>query len=81
MGFTLKSTDIFETSSRSGKNSLRIVDAKFAMPKPRDGADALVESGFLNLDMPDYPGEHDDITIHFETADGKSHSLLRWSRR
>ncbi|KAF7856873.1 hypothetical protein EAF04_009634 [Stromatinia cepivora] len=67
MGFTLKSTDTFESSSKSGKFSLRIVDAKFSMPKPRGEGQAALDSGFVNLDMPDYPGEHDDITIAFDT--------------
>ncbi|KAM3086783.1 hypothetical protein ACMFMG_000906 [Clarireedia jacksonii] len=67
MGFTLKSTDVFEASNKGGKYSLRIVDAKFAMPKPRGEGQAPPDNGFVNLDMPDYPGEHDDITIVFET--------------
>ncbi|RAL62392.1 hypothetical protein DID88_004958 [Monilinia fructigena] len=67
MGFTLKSTDTFESSNKSGKFSLRIVDAKFAMPKPRGEGNAALDSAFVNLDMPDYPGEHDDITVVFDT--------------
>ncbi|PQE27218.1 putative trans-sulfuration enzyme protein [Rutstroemia sp. NJR-2017a WRK4] len=67
MGFTLKSTDVFETSNKGGKFSLRIVDAKFAMPKPRGEGQPPPDNGFVNLDMPDYPGEHDDITIVFDT--------------
>ncbi|KAG4031407.1 hypothetical protein MFRU_009g01810 [Monilinia fructicola] len=67
MGFTLKSTDTFESSNKSGKFSLRIVDAKFAMPKPRGEGTAALDSAFVNLDMPDYPGEHDDITVVFDT--------------
>jgi len=71
MGFTLKSTDTFETHNRGGRFSVIIVDAKFAMPKARKEGDAVSDSGFVNLDMPDYPGEHDDITIIFDTAEGK----------
>ncbi|QSZ31265.1 hypothetical protein DSL72_000828 [Monilinia vaccinii-corymbosi] len=67
MGFALKSTDTFESSNKSGKFSLRIVDAKFSMPKPRGEGNAALESAFVNLDMPDYPGEHDDITVVFDT--------------
>lgn len=70
MNFALKSTDIFESNSRSGKFSLRIVDAKFAMPKARGEGEAAADSGFVCLDMPDYPGEHDDITIGFENESG-----------
>jgi hypothetical protein len=69
MNFALKSTDIFESSSRSGKYSLRIVDAKFAMPKTRE-VEGAVEREFVCLDMPEYPGEHDDITIVFDDEEG-----------
>ncbi|KAK2756116.1 hypothetical protein FQN54_005524 [Arachnomyces sp. PD_36] len=62
MNFALKSTDIFETFTRPGKFAIKIVDAKFALPKsPDDDA-----AGFVCLDMPDYPGEHDDITLMFD---------------
>ncbi|RDL36871.1 Uncharacterized protein BP5553_06223 [Venustampulla echinocandica] len=66
MNFALKSTDVFECSGRSGKYSLRIVDAKFALPKPPQQDDAVGHQ-FVCLDMPEYPGEHDDITIVFDT--------------
>ncbi|KUJ22742.1 uncharacterized protein LY89DRAFT_777792 [Mollisia scopiformis] len=66
MNFTLKSTDVFETSSRGGKYSVRIVDAKFAMPKAREGEHGI-DHEFVCLDMPEYPGEHDDITIVFDS--------------
>lgn len=71
MNFALKSTDVFETSNRSGKYSLRIVDAKFAMPKSRGEEEGAVGHEFVCLDMPEYPGEHDDITIVFEAESGK----------
>jgi hypothetical protein len=77
MNFALKSTDIFETSSRGGKFSLRIVDAKFAMPKERGEGEVGTGAGFVCLDMPEYPGEHDDITIFFENDAGKL--LPLWS--
>jgi hypothetical protein len=70
MNFTLKSTDIFETSGRSGKYTLRIVDAKFAMPKAKGDEEGSIEHEFVCLDMPEYPGEHDDITIVFDTESG-----------
>jgi len=66
MNFTLKSTDVFEKSSKHGKFSLRIVDAKFALPKGHGDGEAGIDKGFVCLDMPDYPGEHDDITIVFD---------------
>lgn len=75
MNFTLKSTDTFESSSRSGKYSLRIVDAKFAMPKTRGEGESGTEHEFVCLDMPEYPGEHDDITIVFDNEAG-AYSLL-----
>jgi hypothetical protein len=73
MNFTLKSTDIFETFGRNGKFSLRIVDAKFPLPKggPGDG-EGPVENGFLCIDQVEYPGEHDDITIVFDSDAGTS---------
>ncbi|PGH11176.1 hypothetical protein AJ79_05018 [Helicocarpus griseus UAMH5409] len=64
MNFVLKSTDVFEIfNHRSGKYGIKIVDAKFALPKPDDDDSA----GFVCLDMPEYPGEHDDITIAFDS--------------
>jgi hypothetical protein len=70
MNFALKSTDIFETSAKGGKFSVRIVDAKFAMPKLKE-RETAIDHEFVCLDMPEYPGEHDDITIVFETEAGK----------
>jgi hypothetical protein len=71
MNFALKSTDIFEASGRNGKFSVRIVDAKFAMPKSKAEGEAGVDHEFVCLDMPEYPAEHDDITIIFDTEDGE----------
>ena len=71
MNFVLKGTDIFEASSRNGKQTLRIVDAKFPMPKTRRENGDVGDSGFVSLDLPEYPGEHDDITIVFETEAGE----------
>jgi hypothetical protein len=68
MNFNLKSTDIFETFNRSDKFFVRLVDAKFALP--RSGDDET--KSFVCLDLPEYPGEHDDITIGFETESGKN---------
>jgi len=72
MNFTLKSTDIFESFSRSSKFCIRIVDAKFALPK--EGQDT--NRKFVCLDMPEYPGEHDDITIMFDTEAGTQNILF-----
>jgi hypothetical protein len=73
--FPLKSTDVFESSAKSGKYSLRIVDAKFALPKAQGDGEVAVDKGFICLDMPEYPGEHDDITIVFDNEAGILHSI------
>ena len=67
MNFVLKSTDVFETSTKSGTFFLRIADAKFALPKGGEDPDR----DFLCLDVPEYPSEHDDITIGFENEKGE----------
>ncbi|KAJ5251136.1 hypothetical protein N7489_001546 [Penicillium chrysogenum] len=63
MNFVLKGTDIMESFGRSGKFGIRMVDAKFALPKKDDNP----ASNFVCLDMPEYPIEHDDLTITFDT--------------
>jgi hypothetical protein len=68
MNFMLRGTDNYESSSRSGKCTVRIVDAKFALPK-KDEEEA---SGFVCLDMLEYATEHDDITIGFESEQGRT---------
>ena len=67
MNFVLKGTDVFENVGRSGKFGIRIVDAKFALPK----SNAEEDAEFVCLDMPEYPGEHDDILIGFDSEKGK----------
>ncbi|KAH7634892.1 hypothetical protein B0T09DRAFT_13859 [Sordaria sp. MPI-SDFR-AT-0083] len=71
MGFTLKGTDIFEAFNKGGKAGLKIADAKFPLPKvlPQNVTDAqaAADTAFLCLDLPELPGEHDDITILFES--------------
>ena len=76
MNFELKSTDVFESSGKPGKWSIRIVDAKFALPKGHGEDLPAVENRFICLDSPEYPGEHDDITIVFEHEKGMSLSCL-----
>jgi hypothetical protein len=74
MGFALKGTDVFETFSRSGKAGLKIDDAKFPLPKPSSGEmdnpQAMAEAAFVCLDLPELPGEHDDISILFDSEAG-----------
>lgn len=67
MNFVLKVTDAFETFARSGAFFLRIVDAKFVLPK----GESDPERDFICLDMPEYPSEHDDIMIGFDNEQGK----------
>ncbi|EEA18751.1 hypothetical protein TMatcc_010706 [Talaromyces marneffei ATCC 18224] len=71
MNFLLRGTDNYESSSRSGKCTVRIVDAKFALPK-KDEEEA---SAFVCLDMLEYATEHDDITIVFESEQDRSKFL------
>lgn len=66
MNFALKSTDVFVSHSKSGTYYVRIVDAKFALPKSGDDPN----KDFVCLDIPQYPGEHDDITIGFDVEAG-----------
>lgn len=66
MNFVVKGTDRMEPSGRGGKFGIRIVDAKFALPRTEEDA----SSDFVCLDMPEYPMEHDDITIAFDSETG-----------
>ncbi|KAI9925780.1 hypothetical protein AWENTII_012101 [Aspergillus wentii] len=68
MNFVLKGTDTLESFGRSGKFCTRIVDAKFALPKTEDDP----ASDFVCLDMPDYPIEHDDIAIGFDSESDRA---------
>ena len=68
MSFQLKSTDVYEGFGRSGKHVVRFVDAKFALPK----GDESDSRHFVCLDLPEYPGEHDDIFIAFDSKEGLS---------
>ena len=68
MNFVLKVTDIFETSSKANGHYLRIVDAKFALPR----GEADLAKGFVCLDTPEYPAERDDITIGFHDENRKT---------
>lgn len=76
MNFVLKFTDCFETFTRSGAFLVRFVDAKFSLPKGElDSA-----RDFVCLDMPEYPGEHDDIIIGFDNEQGRRLKRLTGSR-
>jgi hypothetical protein len=78
MGFVLKGVDVFERyegKSAKGRFGVRIVDAKFSLPKTEKAkgsaiAQEDVERGFVCLDMPEYAGENDDIWIGFDVEEG-----------
>ncbi|KAL9102346.1 MAG: hypothetical protein Q9163_002496 [Psora crenata] len=74
MNFVLNATDNYETVSKAGGYFVRLVDAKFALPK-RNG---VPMNEFLCLDIPEYPGEDDDILIGFqnETASLKTYTVM-----
>ena len=72
MNFTMKGTDVFESLNRSSMFCIRIVDAKFALPKNEDDP----TDNFICPNMPDYPSEHDDIIIGFETEPGRVYLFL-----
>ncbi|KAI1859007.1 uncharacterized protein JN550_012269 [Neoarthrinium moseri] len=68
MGFVLKGTDVFESTGKMGKAVVKFVEAKFPLPRvSRDeNSEGNDDMAFVSLDMPDYAGEHDDISIVFE---------------
>jgi hypothetical protein len=70
MNFVLKSTDLLENLTKSAKPGIRLVDAKFPLPQGKDEVEQ-VESQFVCLDTPEYPSEHDDIAITFDSDAGK----------
>ncbi|KAI9166948.1 hypothetical protein HJFPF1_03063 [Paramyrothecium foliicola] len=72
MNFVLKGTDNYESISRSGKSGIRFLDAKFPLPRlPADKDQDFDDMAFVCLDLPDLPGEHDDISIWFEKETGE----------
>lgn len=81
MTFQLKATDVFESIKKSDKVGIKIDDAKFPLPLlPENGEQPTDDMAFVCLDMPEIPGEHDDITILFDGEERKLlHSLLHLS--
>jgi hypothetical protein len=84
MNFQLKSMDTFEKTDKGGKPSVRLVDAKFALPvEERRGEGKMgkeegrisgwagMKRRFVCLDQIEYPGEHDDILIAFDSVESK----------
>lgn len=88
MAFQVKTTDVFEKvkGDKGAKYRVKLVDAKFSLPKREKDSDADAEGGlgtdstaawgkgvrrrFVNLERLDYTEEHDDITIGFENEEG-----------
>lgn len=80
--FKLTATDVFEKTEKGKLPALKLVDAKFALPggkgEGREGkGDRGVRGKFANVDLLEYPGEHDDIVVGFESAQGKFITLSR----
>jgi hypothetical protein len=77
LSLTLKGTDQYEAFGKRPKAGVKFEDAKFPLPKmPSEGQDAssieaTVDTAFVCLDLPELPGEHDDISIIFEDEAGK----------
>lgn len=72
MNFVLKGTDVYESFHRGGKSGIKFVDAKFPLPRlPADRDGDFDDMAFVCLDLPDLPGEHDDISIMFEKESGR----------
>lgn len=85
MGFVLKGTDVFEAFGRGSKAGLKIVDAKFPLPRmleegKKDNSGQTDDVAFVCLDLPEIPGEHDDISITFESEAGTFLSRRAWLR-
>lgn len=74
MNFALKFTDCFETFTRSSAFLVRFVDAKFSLPK----GELDPARDFVCLDMPEFPGEHDDIVIGFDNEQGMRFEAAYW---
>ncbi|ROW11289.1 hypothetical protein VMCG_01007 [Cytospora schulzeri] len=77
MSFPLKPTDIFESVTRNKLVGVKIDDAKFPLPRmPGDDDESPDDGAFVCLDLPEIPGEHDDITILFESEEERD-DLIR----
>ncbi|KNG45241.1 hypothetical protein DDE82_001289 [Stemphylium lycopersici] len=82
MNFQLRLTDTFEKTDKGGKFGLKLVDAKFALPVDERRGEGKIQKAegrltgwsgtkrrFVCLDEIEYPGEHDDILIMFDSAE------------
>jgi hypothetical protein len=97
MVFQIKAADTFEKAKgdKAAKYCVKFVDAKFSLPKKEkehEGGDEEGQSDsqvwgkgvrrkYINLEGLEYAGEHDDITIGFETEEGKSDMIeCNWNK-
>ncbi|KAJ4401761.1 hypothetical protein N0V91_007660 [Didymella pomorum] len=84
MNFRLSSMDTFEKKDSGGKYGLKLVDAKFALPVDQRRGEGKMQKAegriagwtgtkrrFVCLDEIEYPGEHDDILIMFDSAEAR----------
>ncbi|KAF9732683.1 hypothetical protein PMIN06_002860 [Paraphaeosphaeria minitans] len=82
MNFQLKPQDEFQKTDKGGKASVRLVDCKFALPvEERKGEGKMgkeegrltgwagMKRRFVCLDQIEYPGEHDDMIISFDSQE------------
>lgn len=92
MVFQIKAADTFEKAKgdKQAKYCVKFVDAKFSLPKKEKenegGEDEPpsdsqtwgkgVRRKYINLEGFEYAGEHDDITIGFETEEGKNDMIV-----
>lgn len=83
VSFALKGTDVFEAFGKSGRAGVKFDDAKFPLPRvpanpDQDDVRTVAETAFVCLDLPELPGEHDDISITFESEVGKTVIHISW---
>ncbi|KAJ9157723.1 putative trans-sulfuration enzyme protein [Pleurostoma richardsiae] len=64
MSFALKGTDVYEAFGRGPKSGVKLDDAKFPLPRAAEQGTGD-DMAFVSLDLPELPGEHDDISILF----------------
>ncbi|RYO29711.1 hypothetical protein AA0111_g5938 [Alternaria arborescens] len=82
MNFQLRLTDTFQKTDKGGQFGLKLVDAKFALPVDERRGEGKIQKAegrvtgwtgtkrrFVCLDEIEYPGEHDDILIMFDSAE------------
>lgn len=94
--FRVKSSDVFEKckGDKGAKFCIKLVDAKFSLPgrmkhhggdedegMDHNGLPKVVKRRFINLEGLEYAEEHEDITIGFETEEGKSSVVCAAKRR